>query len=483
MPLTNFPNGISSFGVPIMGSGATLPATTGSYFFVHSGTGAAGNTGKDSSNALSTIDAAIGMCTASKGDVIVVMPGHAESFAAAAGFVADVAGISIIGLGNGENRPVITFTTSTAADIDIDAANVRISNIVFKNDIDAQLIVIDVNSTGFTIENCEFVEGSAKQWATGIDLNGGTANACDRAAIIGCRFKSTATGADNAIKLAEVADRVVIRDCVIDGDFNDAGIHNPTGKTLTNLVIRDNVVRNRQTGDHAIELVSACTGECVGNALFGDTLGTILDPGSLFCAKNEESAAIDVPGVPTPVAIQDSSATPIGANSSNNTFSSSSVTSDRDGSVLERLEDVEDRMARTVVKAAATMVNGQVLFTVAGGPILIQSLVSLCATSNDATASTLQYSSTPTTGAGAQTISAASGSLANAAAGASVTLAGTALSTAALLNANGPNLIANPGTVFIPIGTITSVIGVGSTTGTWAHYLRYVPLTTGVTVS
>ena len=114
------------------------------------------------------------------------------------------------------------------------------------------------------------------------------------------------------------------------------------------------------------------------------------------------------------------------------------------------------------VKAAATMVDGQTIFTVAGSPILIHALVSLCVTSNGATASTLQYSVTPTTGAGAQTISGASASLANATAGASVTLAGTALATAALYNANGPNLIANPSTIFCPIGTITMVIGTGS---------------------
>lgn len=141
-----------------------------------------------------------------------------------------------------------------------------------------------------------------------------------------------------------------------------------------------------------------------------------------------------------------------------------------------------DLQERVALKAAATITNGQTLFTVAGGPIQIMALVSICATANDGTASTLQYSVSPTSGS-AQTISGASASLASAAAGASVTLAGTALSTAALLNANGPNLIANPGTIVAPAGTITAVVGVGSTTGTWRHYIRYKPLATGVTVT
>ena len=131
--------------------------------------------------------------------------------------------------------------------------------------------------------------------------------------------------------------------------------------------------------------------------------------------------------------------------------------------------------------ATAVMVNGNTLFTVAGGPILIVGLVSLCITTNDATASTLQYTTGPTVGS-AQTISAASGSLANAAAGASVALIGTALTTAANLNANGPNL-SMTAPLFCPAGTIKAVIGVGSTTGTWKHYISYILLASGVTVS
>lgn len=138
--------------------------------------------------------------------------------------------------------------------------------------------------------------------------------------------------------------------------------------------------------------------------------------------------------------------------------------------------------AAYVVKAAAVMVNGNTIFTVTGGPILIQALISLCVTSNGATASTLQYSVTPTVGAGAQTISAASSSLANATAGASVSLVGTALSTAASYNANGPNL-SMTAPLFCPAGTITMVIGTGSTTGTWEHHMYYWALGDSIVVS
>src|SRR3990167_11564102 len=46
-----------------------------------------------------TIDAAIGACTADQGDIIYFGEGHTESVSAAAGFVMDIAGVKLIGLG------------------------------------------------------------------------------------------------------------------------------------------------------------------------------------------------------------------------------------------------------------------------------------------------------------------------------------------------------------------------------------------------
>jgi len=84
----------------------------GNVFFVHSGTGTDGaGYGQNPDAPTATLDYAIGLCTASKGDVIYVLPGHAESFAATEGFDADMAGIKIIGLGWGNNRP--TFKDET----------------------------------------------------------------------------------------------------------------------------------------------------------------------------------------------------------------------------------------------------------------------------------------------------------------------------------------------------------------------------------
>lgn len=337
-----------------------LGRTPGNVYYVNSGAAnkSDSNAGDTWDKPLATIDAAIGKCTANQGDIIFVAPGHAETISAAAGIDADIAGITIIGLGQAEARPVLTFGTAAGADMDIDAANIAVRNIVFKNDIDSQTAMIDVNAAGFTMEDCDLLEGSAKQALIYIDL------AEDRATIRRCYIKSITAGANSGIKIAAAKDRIRIEDCTIDGDFADAGIHNPTGNVATNLVLRNNLVRNRQTGDHAIELVSACTGEAIGNRLFADTPGVVFDPGSLFCADNYEAYKVDSAAVVSPA-----------GNSG-------------------PWQMVHAAKATATLPASTT----QAIFTVAGGRCLVHLLLGEVTTVVQAQACNLKVTSNPTTG-------------------------------------------------------------------------------------
>lgn len=359
-----------------------LPEHPGDTFFVDSG--AAGKSdgvgaGRSPDIPFATLDYAVGQCADNNGDVIYVMPGHVETVIAAGGLDLDKIGITVIGLGSGSDRPTVNFTTATAADADVDAANITLRNLLFTCGIDEQVIMLDVNADDCTVEDCEFRGSAAAQPLDIIDINGGAANGADRATVRRCKFVSytAAATANEAIELGEVNDEVLIEDCVIDGDWGNAGIHNPAAKILTNLRILRNVVRNRQTGDHAIELVSACTGELVGNSLFGDTLGTILDPGSLFCAGNLESAAVDVPGIPTPIAAQDGASNFLGADNADNAAATTLVAANEDGSVLERLEQLQEAINKgtgTALAANESLVdvlyaaNGIVTFPAAAAP-------------------------------------------------------------------------------------------------------------------
>lgn len=145
-----------------------------------------------------------------------------------------------------------------------------------------------------------------------------------------------------------------------------------------------------------------------------------------------------------------------------------------------------DASEKIIESAAAVMVNGTTIFTVNGGPIRIEELFSVCVTANSGTASTLQWSSTPNVGSAA-TFSGASASLANATAGTTIRVAPTALTTAPTVvaaSAGGVSLGTNVANrIIVKDGAITTVIGTGSTTGTWKHYLRYTPLAAGTVVS
>ena len=75
----------------------------------------------------------------------------------------------------------------------------------------------------------------------------------------------------------------------------------------TTLRIQNNILTNLQSGDHAIELVSACTGVIaynVGNStLAAAATRTAIDPGSCYCIENYGSDGVgDVNGVLNPAA-------------------------------------------------------------------------------------------------------------------------------------------------------------------------------------
>lgn len=293
------PGGVFTFALP-----AEHP---GDIWFVDSGHAQASDSvgaGRNPDRPFATIDYAIGQCTADNGDVIYVMPGHAETVSAAAGIDFDVAGVKVIGLGSGAARPTVTMS-AVASTIHFDAIGSWLENVLVKVEHDCT-IVVDVDKADCVVKDVEFrarTAATAREWVTCIDVAGAAANACDRLKVIGCFFNCPTAGADNCIGLDEVADSVVIEGCRFWADCADAPIHNPTGKVLTNLRIADCELANLQTGDHSIELVSACTGWLIRNLYRNDmTQATGVDPGSCFSFECYHADVVDTNGILAPVA-------------------------------------------------------------------------------------------------------------------------------------------------------------------------------------
>lgn len=278
--------------------------STGTIFYVDSGStfaaDASTNAGDDPSSPFATIDYAIGRCTANNGDVILVMPGHAETVSGAAGINFDLAGVTCIGLGEGAARPTITMS-AVASTIAFGAASCWMRNFVILATEDTT-IVCDVNAADCILDSLDIRSTTGKEFVTAIDINGGASGACSRTVVRDCVIASTlAAGASRGIELGEVADRVLIKGCTILGDYADAAIHNITGKVLTNLAVEDCFLENTQTGDHAIELVSACTGRLVRNLYKSDmTQATASDPGSCFSYECYHDDVIDTSAIVSP---------------------------------------------------------------------------------------------------------------------------------------------------------------------------------------
>lgn len=249
----------------------------------------------------STIDAAIGACTANNNDIVLVAPGHAENISSATSFVADVAGVQIIGLGSGDLRPTLTFT-ATAGSIELDAANVVFKNFILKSSITAVVVGINVDADGITLEDLEFTfDETGDDFITMVDID-----AVNKITVKNCKFiAEDAAGCSEAIRLDDTDD-TVIADNIIYGDFTDGAIigEGAAGKNLQ--ILRNSIYNSDTTAGFVIDLNVAFTGILAHNmcgTLFATAPETTLDPGSMLSIENYVCNAVDESGALVPVTV------------------------------------------------------------------------------------------------------------------------------------------------------------------------------------
>lgn len=167
----------------------------GTVYYVSSVLGASTNDGMSPLAPVSTIAAAVSLCTASNNDIIVVMQKHAETITAAAGIALSKAGVTLIGVGNKNQRPTITFTTANTATMTVSAADVYIENILFVGNFLSIATAIDVSATGFTAVNCEFRDTDASHGFLVAVKATGAANTSDGLTLRNCfRYGLSTTG-------------------------------------------------------------------------------------------------------------------------------------------------------------------------------------------------------------------------------------------------------------------------------------------------
>ena len=257
---------------------------------------------------LATIDYAVGLCTASEQSIIIVAPGHAETEAAAAALVTcDIAGVKIIGMGEGTLRPTITLSTDTGAvAFSVTAANVVISNIKILVTKDAVASAISVAGASCKLVDIEVSDNaSTTEAAIGIL----TTTAADDLTVERYIHNGFLAGdaCTEAIRLVGVS-RGVIKDCWFRGKFSTAAIQMVT-TACAGIVVRGCVFENGTTAlttdivDNATSKWSAI--DCfdvVGGYGFGGGSGSALasdDVSSVISQVNKiDAVTLDT----TPVA-------------------------------------------------------------------------------------------------------------------------------------------------------------------------------------
>jgi len=306
MPLTDFPNGISSFGVPVLGGGVSIPPTTGNVFFVDSGANLASddaNQGTSPDLPFATIDYAIGQCTASNGDIILVMPGHSESLTGATDIALDVAGVSIIGLGQAHTRPQLVYDNAAGA-VAITASNTRISNIVFVASVATitNAIVADATIEHVEIDHCHFTyDATGLEFVVMIKLGNGATDSADYVHIHDNWFQAENVDGCSSAILIDDCDYLIIERNLFTGDFNSVALDGAAASSAcSNYVVRDNDFQNLDTG-LTIDLDDAATGVCFRNFVAGGgALASNVDWGACQVAENYITDAADVTGVVIP---------------------------------------------------------------------------------------------------------------------------------------------------------------------------------------
>lgn len=179
MGVTNF-DSIACSG-PVYSQGCpVVPFTTGTVRFVGStATNASNNNaGTDVAFPLATVNGGMAKCTANVGDILVLLPGHAEAVTATS-HTHSVAGVRVIGLGEGDDRPTFTFGAA-AATITVSAASGLWRNCRFiANFADVAAAFTVGAAKKFVVDGCEFYDNAANTNFLSCVVTGSTNNAAD----------------------------------------------------------------------------------------------------------------------------------------------------------------------------------------------------------------------------------------------------------------------------------------------------------------
>ncbi len=255
MSRSNYPSGFKD-GVTIKGVPLTL-TNPGEVFFVSNadvllnknqsvaGVDQAG--GGTFQRPFRTLDFAIGQCTANRGDIIFIMPGHTETYSTATAtsddLTLDVAGVAIIGLGSGSLQPTFTFDTANTVTVAVTAANITWVNCGFVANFLSNAIMFTLTTAKhYAMINCNFSDTTAALNSVNIIESTGAANTVDGLWIQGCRASMLGTTFNTFAVLAATARGITMIDNLVDSIDTASSV--PALLDVTGIVTDILIARN-----------------------------------------------------------------------------------------------------------------------------------------------------------------------------------------------------------------------------------------------
>lgn len=220
-----------------------------------------------------SIVTALALCESGRGDVILVAAGHSEPvITAAGGITISKNNVAIVGLGEGTNRPTLTYSTSVNASLLVSGQGVRIEGLCINGTgIDALVSPLNISGASCVVQNCTFVTASTTNQCVQAILTTSGANGL---IVRGNTFRpnsssaATTAGVDAAITIVGGAN-ARIEDNIIIGAFGSAigGIQVIT-TAASNLAITGNLIRNHTASNtKAITILTASTGIIARNMM------------------------------------------------------------------------------------------------------------------------------------------------------------------------------------------------------------------------
>jgi len=230
--------------------------------------GSDGNDGLTPERPLASINQALKLCVANRGDKVILLPGHAETVTSAGGIALNVAGLTIIAdpNANGSQRPTITLGTANTATVTITANDIVIRNVLFvANFLNIATCVDITTATDIVIDNCEFRDTSAILNFVKAIRTDSTANHADGLTISNNFYLGVGTSATTSFLQcqANINRLTVVDNCVnIQGTTATAGaLILATSKALTGAqVLRNNVASNLTTTSAGAFMVAGTGG-------------------------------------------------------------------------------------------------------------------------------------------------------------------------------------------------------------------------------